>query len=116
MVYPMTVDPRVALAFESKAPHLTCWIAIEAPMVAPPADLFAALQAAGWSEGLLGPAYPGPNGYLIQEYAFSKHGSALFNGWTATEAKANLAAARTILARFGFDHVPHNHLRLQDLL
>src|SRR5262245_25649698 len=104
----------VELAFESKAPHTTPWLAIEYDVGDEPAELLTELSELGWREDdlrrlpVLDCRQEGP--------LLGPQGSCLFGGWLPHAAKANMPPVRRLLRRYGFDRVPWNRLTLADLL
>ena len=98
--------------FRSKPPHKTCWLRIEWVCVRP-LTLFDALAAAGWVPCRVQPVTPTPG---WTRHDFRKPGTGLFKGWTPAERKANLAAARQMLRRYGLFRVRTRRLATRDLL
>ena len=119
-----TADPRTSLTFASKVPYTTNWLEVEAPADAEPTAMYAELAAAGWVEQRPGlpphMAYDQetfkPLGYQVVERTFFCPGSDHFQLWKKDEAKKFMAAARAILARYGFTRVPVWRKTLQDML
>jgi len=98
----------VTAEFRSKHPHKTLWIDLAWDGDEPSA-LLGDLKAAGWVEHV-------PSLVAQHEATLSKPGTGLFQGWTPAERKANLAATRRILRRYGLARVPVRKLTLHDLL
>lgn len=75
-----------------------------------PTELLDALEQAGWSNnhGDLMPLMPASSLFGRMELELTSPGSTgFFKRWTADEAKANMAACRKVLRKFGFTKVPH---------
>ena len=108
-----SVHPETTVSFKRREREQTCGIELCFPVEVPPTSLTAALAEIGFVEdGLRMP--PPLNG--VEKIWLHKRGTALFGAWTAEEKKANMAAARKVLRRFGFERVPVNVLTYFDLV
>lgn len=104
----------VLVALESKPPHRTYWVAVEAPAGREPEELYAALRGIGFDTGGAGAPPPPVDG--VQQRTFTKPGSGLFRSWVDEEREANLGDVRRVLAAFGFGEAPLLDLTARDLL
>lgn len=113
----MDADTYPCAEFAAKHPYETYWLSIGFEEGKKPEELVKALIDAGWKEDEFPALRPLPwKGKKLAHLNLEKSGSALFNGWTLEERKANLAEARKILRKHGITNVPKLNLTLQDLL
>jgi hypothetical protein len=100
----------IRAAFRSVHHHTTCTLHVEHPADEPPAALFEALAAEGWTRSPL-PASRLPEGR--EEVTFEKRGSGFLGGWSVEETDEILTSARAVLAAHAVADVPlHNELLL----
>jgi hypothetical protein len=102
-----------SVSFSRKELGLTHTIQIAHLVGSRPEKLIEMLAVAGFAENLMQRMPAAVNG--IELVWLFKRGGGLFGDWTAAEKRANMKAARAILARFGFARVPVNTLTYADL-
>lgn len=107
------VKGQVKVEFQSKHPHITCWLHIEYPEHQPPEKLFKALRDIGWTNE--GCAPPSPLNGCAEE-GFSRKGTGLFGGWTPAERRKFMKDARAALYMQGFQRVAVHKLSFAELI
>lgn len=109
----------ITARWESKPPHHTRWVVLEADTLEEMDQLAACFLACGWEETTtvrpLG-RHENARPLLQARRTFAKNGSGLFGGWAADETKTYLRQARKLLAQQGIKHVPHKRLTMADLI
>lgn len=95
--------------FRAKQPFNTYWVWISNDTK--PQDMIDALTADGWAEQKGPPPVDGQG-----EWALSKPGAGLFNGWAATEKRKFLNSAAKVLRKFGVINIPKHHMSMREML
>jgi hypothetical protein len=109
----------ITARFESKPPHHTRWVVLEADTLEEMDQVAGLFLACGWEETTtVRPLGSQKNGrpVLQAKRTLAKNGSGLFRGWTPDEAEAYIHQARNILAREGINKVPYKKLTMADLI
>jgi hypothetical protein len=109
----------ITARFESKPPHHTRWVVLEANTLEEMDQLAGLFLACGWEETTtVRPLGGQENGrpLLQAKRTFGKNGSGLFRGWPPDQAKAYIHKAKNLLAQEGINNVPYKKLTMADLI